>query len=83
MDCKDKTFAELAAVIKADWKKPYFGAVPYLEALSELDTVDPNAPYYCEDAKTQVIYFLANANGWRGEVARAVKLELNRRYKNA
>jgi hypothetical protein len=83
LDYKDMTFAELAAVIKADWKKPYFGAVPYLEALSELNTTDPKAPYFFEDAKTQVIYFLSNASGWRGEVAKAVKLELNRRYKNA
>lgn len=65
---------EVAAEIKQDWKKVYFGAVPYLEAMGCLTTIDE--PYYAEDAKTVVLYFLANANTWRGETARRVKQEL-------
>jgi hypothetical protein len=70
------TLSELATVIRKDWKKPYFGAVPYIEAMAYCATVD--TPYGCEDGKTQVIYFLSNANTWRGPVAKAVKAELKR-----
>ena len=60
--------------VKQDWKKPYFGAVPYIQALSQMDNVSQN---YGEDsAKKLVLYFLANANTWRGETARRVKAEL-------
>lgn len=65
---------EIAAEIRQDWKKVYFGAVPYLEAMDCLTTIDE--PYYAENAKTVVLYFLANAQTWRGEVARRVKKEL-------
>jgi hypothetical protein len=68
----------IADEIRADWtsggKKIYFGAVPYLDAMSCLDKVTDT--YGCEDGETQVLYFLANANGWRGETARRVKTEL-------
>jgi hypothetical protein len=33
--------------------------------------------YGCETAKTQIIYFLANATTWRGAKAREIKKELN------
>jgi hypothetical protein len=64
----------IAQEIRADWAKPYFGAVPYLDAMAVLNTVTDT--YGCEDGKTQVIYFLANANTWRGETARRIKAEL-------
>jgi hypothetical protein len=35
-----------------------------------------------DDAKTIVLYFLANAQTWRGEVAKRVKAELNLMVKN-
>jgi hypothetical protein len=66
----------IAAEIKADWKKPYFGAVPYLDTLAQL--VDITDPYFADDARTMVIYFLANANTWRGPVARVTKAELKK-----
>lgn len=72
--------AGLAAAIRADWKKVYFGAVPYLDAMSALDNVEQT--YGADDARGIVAYFLANANGWRGETARAVKAELKRRVKS-
>lgn len=69
---------QIAAEIKADWSTAksgvYFGAVPYLEAMATL--VEITDPYFYEDGKTQVIYFLSNANTWRGETARRVKAEL-------
>lgn len=74
----NRTFKEIAKEIKADWKNPYFGAVPYLQAMLSIDSSDPDAAYYADDAKTIVIYFLANAQTWRGEVARRVKVELKK-----
>ena len=67
---------EIAADVRADWKNVYFGAVPYLEALEQLDKVTDQ--FYAEDAKTQILYFLSNATTWRGEVARNVKAELKK-----
>lgn len=65
---------EIASEIRKDWKKPYFGAVPYLEAMGTITTINEN--YYADSAKSVVLYFLANAQTWRGEVARRVKAEL-------
>lgn len=65
---------EIAREIRKDWKIPYFGAVPYLDALASLSLVTDK--YYADDAKSIVLYFLANAQTWKGEVARRVKKEL-------
>lgn len=68
---------EIAKEIRKDWgSKVYFGAVPYLNALSTLDK--PTDSYINESAKTMVIYFLANATTWRGETAKRVKAELKK-----
>lgn len=64
----------IARDIRRDWKKPYFGAVPYIAALGELDTI--NSKYGYDDARSIVNYFLSNAAQWRGEVAKVVKAEL-------
>ena len=65
---------EIAMEIASDWKNVNYGAVPYLEAMFNLRTV--NDKYYGDDAKTIVIYFLANASTWRGETAKQIKTEL-------
>jgi len=65
---------EIAAEIKADWTKPYFGAVPYIQAMLDLDTVEDI--YGCDGADDIIRYFLSNAGTWRGETARRVKAEL-------
>lgn len=64
----------IAEEIEQDWRKPYFGAVPYLTAMSELDSIDDS--YYFDSGRSIVLYFLSNANTWRGETARRVKAEL-------
>lgn len=64
----------IAAEISRDWKKPYFGAVPYLQAMSTLDSVEDD--YIHDSGKSIVLYFLSNATTWRGETARRVKAEL-------
>lgn len=65
---------EIAREIRRTWDKPYFAARPYLDAMQDLEGV--NDPYYAEDAKTIVSYFLGNAKTWRGEDAKRIKAEL-------
>ena len=70
---------EIASEILQDWKKPYFGAIPYIEAMLELNTIHDD--YYLDTAESVVIYFLANAQTWRGETARRIKAELREMLK--
>jgi hypothetical protein len=65
---------EIAQEIRKDWKKPYFGAVPYLDAMGSLHDARENFGY--DSGKSIVLYFLANAQMWRGDVAKRVKAEL-------
>jgi hypothetical protein len=40
-------------------------------------SLNTTSDYYClESGKVMVMYFLANAKGWRGEHARRIKAEL-------
>lgn len=66
---------QIAREIRADWKKPYFGAVPYLEAMHGLSGV-AGSFYGADPADHIVRYFLCNAKTWRGDTARRVKAEL-------
>ena len=65
---------EIARDITKDWKKVNFAAVPYLEALRELNSI--NDVYFSDTARYVVTYFLGNAASWHGPVAKAIKLEL-------
>lgn len=65
---------EIAREIRKDWKQPYFGAVPYMDAMLTLNSIHDN--YIFDSGKSVVLYFLANANTWRGDTARRVKAEL-------
>lgn len=69
-----RSLSVIASEIKKDWQKVYFGAVPYLDAMRSLDSIDGR--YYEDSAKSVVNYFLANAQSWRGEKAKAIKAEL-------
>lgn len=71
-----RTFAEIAREIQAVWKNVYFGAKPYLQAMATINSSDKNAHYMFETAEDIVIYFLANAQTWRGEDAKRIKAEL-------
>lgn len=70
---------EVAADIRRNWKNVYFGAEPYLDAMSQLGTVEDNFHY--DSGKDIVRYFLANASSWRGEDAKRVKAELKEMVK--
>jgi len=65
---------EIAYEIKKDWEKPYFGAVPYLEAMLTLSVLDDN--FYMDSGDIIIRYFLSNASTYRGEKAKALKAEL-------
>ena len=67
----------IAREISSTWtghNKPYFGAVPYIEAMHSL--VNISDKYGADDGYYIVRYFLANATYWRGEDARRIKAEL-------
>ena len=82
---KDLTLGFIARLIRKTWVNKagvstvYFGAVPYLSAMGDLNNVDEN--YGMDTGKSIVLYFLSNASTYRGEQAKIVKAELKRRIK--
>ena len=76
-----RSLSSIALEIRSDWEKPYFGAVPYLEAMDSLDQITDQ--YYADDAESVVRYFLGNSTTWRGETARRIKAELKEILKGA
>ena len=71
------SISALSFICKSDWKKVYFAAVPYLQAMHTLNAITDR--YMHDSGKSIVGYFLSNAGAWRGEVAKQVKAELKRR----
>jgi len=71
---------QIAREIVSDWRQPYFGAVPYLQAMLQLESI--KSKYGMDDADTIVLYFLANAATWRGETAKRIKAELKSMLKD-
>jgi hypothetical protein len=69
-----RPLSTIAREIRSTWPKVYFGAVPYLQAMAQLGSVDDK--YGLDDARSIVNYFLANAGTWRGDDARRIKAEL-------
>lgn len=65
---------EIAREIVATWTNVYFGAVPYLQAMLTLNSVNDN--YGWDTGRSVINYFLANASTFRGEDARRIKAEL-------
>jgi hypothetical protein len=64
----------IAKEIYTEWPKVNYAAEPYLDAMSNLGSV--NQSYYQDSGRSIVRYFLANAQSWRGDAARRIKLEL-------
>lgn len=71
----------IASDIRANWPKPYFGAIPYIFALRHLNQI--SEPYGCDSGVSCVAYFLENAQTWRGPEARRIKSELRDILKGA
>jgi hypothetical protein len=65
---------QIADDITSCWEKPYFGAVPYIRAMGDLDKI--TGTYGHDDAESIVLRFLSNARYWRGEDAARIKAEL-------
>ncbi|MFA5300834.1 MAG: hypothetical protein WC389_21800 [Lutibacter sp.] len=67
----------IAREIRQDWgAKMYFGAKPYVDAMSSLNSINDN--YGMDSAKSIVLYFLSNASPWRGTKAKEIKIELKK-----
>jgi hypothetical protein len=64
----------IARDIRRAWPKVNFAAVPYLDAMSALNSI--NDKYMYDDGRGVVRYFLANAAAFRGDTAKALKAEL-------
>ena len=69
-----RTLRTIAREIRATWPRVYFGAVPYLDAMDTMETIDQ--PYYQDSGLSIVTYFLGNAGTWRGPDAKRIKAEL-------
>jgi hypothetical protein len=66
---------DIARDIRIEWSnKIYFGAVPYLDAMTRLTSAEDK--YGFDDARSILRYFLANARTFRGERAKALKAEI-------
>jgi hypothetical protein len=50
-----RSISEIAAEIKKVWKNVYFGAVPYLDAMLSLNSIDD--VYIVESARDIINYF--------------------------
>ena len=71
---KPRSLAAIAYDIRKTWTKPYFGAAPYIDAMSNL--ADVTDMYFHDTGHSVVLYFLANAKTWRGDDAKRIKAEL-------
>lgn len=75
-----RSISMIAREIRRDWKNVYFGAVPYLDAMGDLNNIRDN--YGVDSAKSIILYFLSNASSWRGETAKRIKAELKAMVKS-
>lgn len=65
---------EIARDIHANWSEVNYAALPYLNAMSSLNSIQDT--YDCDSAASVVAYFLSNAATWHGVEARRIKAEL-------
>ena len=76
-----RALSVIAREIRRLWTRPYFGAVPYMQAMASLESV--HDAYGLDPGREIVNYFLANAATWRGEDAKRIKAELKSMLKPA
>lgn len=72
---------EIAREIQKDWKNPFYGAAPHIQVMLQMESITDS--YGLDMPGESVLRFLANAQTWRGPVARRVKAELNTMLKEA
>ena len=79
-DLTTLSISQLASIVSQDWgNKVNYAARPYLDAMFSIGDIKDTYGY--DTGVSVVLYFLCNANTWRGETAKAVKAELKRRTK--
>jgi len=71
---RPRPISVIALDIRSNWKRVNYAAVPYLDAMLEIDSLDD--VYWFESARSIVLRFLSNAGTFRGEHARRLKGEL-------
>ena len=71
-----RSISTIANEIRKEWKKVHYSAVPYLEAMYQLNSIDDK--YGFDDAKSIILYFLGNAASFRGPKAKEIKAELKK-----
>lgn len=76
-DLATMPLSSIARLIRKNWAKVNFAAVPYLDAMASLHSIADSYGY--DNGKGIVRYFLSNASSFRGETAKAIKAELARR----
>ena len=69
-----RNISTIAREIRKDWQKPNYAALPYLDAMYLLGSLDDRYGY--DSAASIIRYFLSNASSWRGETAKRIKKEL-------
>jgi len=79
LDLENKPLSYIAEIIRVSWNNPSPYAVPYINAMAQLRSI--NDSYHADTANSVVLYFLANAQGWRGDTARLVKAHLKKAVK--
>lgn len=71
-----RSISTIANEIRKEWKKVHYSAVPYLEAMYQLNSIDDK--YGFDDAKSIILYFLGNAATFKGPKAKEIKAELKK-----
>ena len=70
-----RSISEIAREIKKEWVKPSSSAIPYINAMLTMNTIDDNN-YGYDTARDIVTCFMCNATHFKGEAARRIKSEL-------
>ena len=78
-DYSQDSLQGLCRTIRRNWPNMPACAAVYFEPLASLE--DLSQDYGQDSVRSVALYFLANASTWKGDVARAVKKELNKRLK--
>lgn len=74
-----RSISDIANDIEVEWTRSSkngvnYAARPYLDAMHSLRNI--NDMYMLDTAQSVVLYFLSNANSFRGEAAKELKKEL-------
>ena len=53
MELKEMPLSDIAQMVREDWDNPYFGAVPYLDAMATMESIEDK--YFLDDGDDIVI----------------------------